>query len=94
LQNYNVKATVNNMPRIIEKKMDDVKVGNVTICQRDDGFWAVPGRKHVTNRGYALQIAKRLNHKHPNIKSPMANLADKTVSRLQGLSSETSIMSA
>lgn len=82
------------MPRVIEKKMDDVKVGDVTICQRGDGFWATPGGGYVSNRGYALQIAKKLNHKHPNIKSPMAKLADKTVSRLQGLSSETSLMTA
>jgi hypothetical protein len=91
----NNQVTEHNMPRIIEKKMDDAEVGSVKLLQRDDGLWAVPGGGHVTNKGYALQIAKRLNNKHPNIKSPMAKLADKTVNRIEySMRADRSIMGA
>tara|TARA_R110000850_G_scaffold270423_1_gene403459 strand:- start:75 stop:326 length:252 start_codon:yes stop_codon:yes gene_type:complete len=83
------------MPRFIEKKMDDAEVGSVKLLQRDDGLWAIPGGGHVINKGYALQIAKRLNHKHPNIKSPIAKLADKTVNRIEySMRSDRSLMGA
>ncbi len=74
-----------------EKNGDIVENGFI-ICKRHDGNYAVPGGFHVTNDGYAKQIAKRLAFEYPKVKSPMAKLAAKTVTRIRGASSSTAVM--
>ena len=76
------------------KTTEDVTISGITLTQREDGAWAIPGGGHVTNRGYAVQIAKSLAYNHQSVVNPIAKLADKTVSRLIGASPETSVMSA
>ena len=77
-----------------EAKTEDVTVEGITLLKKDDGNYAVPGGGHVTNEGYARQIAKRLNFEINGAKSPIAKLAEKHVTRIKGLCSETSVMGA
>lgn len=73
-------------------KNEDVEVGGITLLKRDDGNYAVPGGGHVTNEGYANKIAKRLARNHPKVSTPMSRLVSKTVTRLNGACSGTSVM--
>ena len=72
----------------------NVEEGDIVLMKREDGAWAVPGGGHVTNIGYARQIAKKLAYANPSVKSPMANLANKVVTRLNGVCSESVVMGA
>ena len=72
----------------------NVEEGGIVLMKREDGNYALPGGGHVTNEGYARQIAKKLAYANPSVKSPMANLANKVVTRLSGVCSDTSVMSA
>lgn len=65
------------------KASEDINFRCVTIMRRDDGNYAIPGGGYVTNKGYAEKIAKRLAMNHAGIKSPIAELAKKTVARLE-----------
>ena len=76
------------------KTNEDIEHEGITLVQREDGFYAVPGGGHFTNRGYAEKAAKRLARNHPQCKTEMSKLVDKTVKRLSGASRETSVMSA
>ena len=83
------------MPRFIEKKKNDVKVGDVTLLQREDGSYAVPGGGKILDRGHAFHAAKNLLKSHKNIKSPISALADKTVNRIEySMRSDRSLMGA
>lgn len=73
-------------------KNDDVEEGGITLLKRDDGGYAVPGGGHVTNKGYAKQVAKRLAFNYPKVSTPMSKLVSKTVTRLNGACSGTSVM--
>jgi len=86
----------NKMARFTDmtKKQDEVTEGSVTFQQREDGMWALPGEYYTTNKAYARQIAKRLNFEINGAKSPIAKLAEKHVTRIKGLCSETSVMGA
>lgn len=75
-------------------KNEDVNVGGITLIKREDGNYAAHGGGHFTNRGYAEKAAKRLARNHPQCKTEMSKLVDKTVKRLSGASRETSVMSA
>ena len=67
-------------------KNDDVEVGGITLLKRADGSYAIPGGGHVTNKGYAQQIAKRLAFEYPKVSTPMSSLVRKTVTRLTAAS--------
>lgn len=67
-------------------KNEDVEVGGITLLKRDDGSYAVPGGGHVSNRGYAQQIAKRLAFEYPKVSTPVSSLVQKTVTRLTAAS--------
>ena len=69
-------------------KADNVEVNGFTIVKREDGNYAIPGGGHVSNLGYARQIARRLSYENPKAKSPVSKLADKVVTRLNGASRE------
>lgn len=75
-------------------KNEDVNVDGITFIKREDGNYALPGGGHFTNRGYAEKAAKRLARNHPQCKTEISKLVDKTVKRLSGASRETSVMSA
>ena len=77
------------------KKLDDVTVSGITLTQREDGAWAIPGGGHVTNKGYAVQIAKSLAYNHQSVVNPIAKLADKIVTRIEcSMRDDRSIMGA
>ena len=73
---------------------EDVNYKGVTLLQREDGSWAVPGTGHILDKGDAKKAAENLWKSHKGIKSPIGNLVHKTVTRLQGASSDTSVMGA
>lgn len=70
------------------KNKDDVEEGGITLVKKDDGTWAVPGGFYVTNEGYAKTVAKRLDYEFNMPKPPLAQLADKVVTRLTAASRE------
>ena len=76
------------------KTSEDVNVGGITLTQREDGFYAVQGGGYIKDRGHAERAAKNLARSNPRMKSKLNKLVTKTVNRLNGASSETSIMSA
>ena len=77
------------------KTTDDVTVSGITLTQREDGAWAIPGGGHVTNKGYAVQIAKSLAYNHQSVVNPIAKLADKIVTRIEcSMRDDSSIMGA
>ena len=77
------------------KKLDDVTISGITLTQREDGAWAIPGGGHVTNKGYAVQIAKSLAYNHQSVVNPIAKLADKIVTRIEcSMRDDRSIMGA
>jgi hypothetical protein len=73
---------------------DDIHVGGITLLQRGDGTWAVPGGGYIVNRNHAAKAAENLAKSNPNVKTELSDLVHKTVTRLDGASSDTSIMSA
>jgi len=73
---------------------EDIEHEGITLVQREDGFYAVPGRGYIKDRGHAERAAKTLARSYPQTKTKLIKLVDKTVNRLNGASSETSIMSA
>jgi hypothetical protein len=75
-------------------KTDDVHVGGITLLQRWDGYWATPGGGHIKERDYAVKAAENLAKSNPNVQTKLSDLINKTVSRLDGASSDTSVMSA
>ena len=77
------------------KTSEDVTVSGITLTQREDGAWAIPGGGHVTNKGYAVQIAKSLAYNHQSVVNPIAKLADKIVTRIEcSMRDDRSIMGA
>ena len=76
------------------KTNEDIEHEGITLVQREDGFYAVPGRGYIKDRGHAERAAKTLARSYPQTKTKLIKLVDKTVNRLNGASSETSIMSA
>lgn len=76
------------------KTNEDVEHEGITLVQREDGFYAVPGGLYVTNKGYAKEVARRLNYEFSMPAPPMTKLSKKVVTRLSGASSDTSIMGA
>jgi hypothetical protein len=75
-------------------KTDDIHVGGITLLQRWDGTWAVPGGGYIVERNYAVKAAENLCKSNPNVRSELSDLINKTVTRLNGESPNTSIMSA
>jgi hypothetical protein len=75
-------------------KTDDIHVGGITLLQRWDGTWAVPGGGYIVNRNHAVKAAENLCKSNPNVQTKLSDLINKTVTRLNGASSDTSIMSA
>jgi hypothetical protein len=73
---------------------DDIHVGGITLLQRGDGYWAVPGGGYIVNRNHAVKAAENLAKSNPNVQTKLSDLINKTVTRLDGASSDTSIMSA
>ena len=77
------------------KTTEDVTVRGITLTQREDGAWAIPGGGHVTNKGYAVQIAKSLAYNHQSVVNPIAKLADKIVTRIEcSMRDDSSVMGA
>jgi hypothetical protein len=76
------------------KTNEDINVGGITLLQRIDGYWATPGGGYIKNRGHAERAAKNLAKSNPNVQTKLSDLINKTVSRLDGASSDTSIMGA
>jgi hypothetical protein len=77
------------------KKNDDIHEDGVTFLQRPDGYWAVPGPGYyIKNRNHAVKAAQNLAKSNPNVQTKLSDLINKTVSRLDGASSDTSIMGA
>ena len=77
------------------KTTEDVTINGITLTQREDGAWALPGGGHVTNKGYAVQIAKSLAYNHQSVVNPIAKLADKIVTRIEcSMRDDSSIMGA
>ena len=73
---------------------EDIEHEGITLVQREDGFYAVPGRGYIKDRGHAERAAKTLARSYPQTKTKLIRLVDKTVKRLDGASRETSVMSA
>ena len=73
---------------------EDVDVGGITLTQREDGYYAVPGGGYIKDRGHAERAAKTLARSYPQTKTKLIKLVDKTVKRMSGASRETSVMSA
>lgn len=73
---------------------EDVNYKGVTLLRREDGSWAVPGGGRILDKGNTKKAAENLWKSHKGIKSPIGKLVNKTVTRLQGASSDTSVMSA
>ena len=73
---------------------EDIEHDWVTLLQRKDGSYAVPGGGYIVKRGDAEKAAKNLARSNSRMKKKLNALVDKTVNRLNGASSETSIMSA
>jgi len=76
------------------KTNEDIEHEGITLVQREDGFYAVQGGGYIKDRGHAERAAKTLARSYPQTKTKLIKLVDKTVNRLNGASSETSIMSA
>ena len=76
------------------KTNEDIEHEGITLVQREDGFYAVQGGGYIKDRGHAQRAAKNLARSYPQTKTKLIKLVDKTVNRLNGASSETSIMSA
>ena len=76
------------------KTNEDIEHEGITLVQREDGFYAVPGRGYIKDRGHAERAAKTLARSYPQTKTKLIKLVDKTVKRLNGASRETSVMSA
>ena len=76
------------------KTNEDIEHEGITLVQREDGFYAVPGRGYIKDRGHAERAAKTLARSYPQTKTKLIKLVDKTVNRLNGASRETSVMSA
>ena len=76
------------------KTNEDIEHEGITLVQREDGFYAVPGRGYIKDRGHAERAAKTLARSYPQTKTKLIKLVDKTVRRLNGASRETSVMSA
>ena len=73
---------------------EHVEFKGVTLLQKEDGTFATPGGGYIVDRGHAVRAAKNLSKSHKGIKSPMSELVRKTVDRLNGASSDTSVMGA
>lgn len=73
---------------------EDVNYKGVTLLQREDGSWAVPGGGRILDKGCAERAAKNLARSNPKVKDKLGDLVTKTVARLQGASSDTSVMGA
>ena len=73
---------------------EDIEHEGITLVQREDGFYAVPGGGYIKDRGHAERAAKTLARSYPQCKTEISKLIDKTVKRLSGASRETSVMSA
>jgi hypothetical protein len=80
------------MSRLV--KTDDIHVGGITLLQRPDGYYATPGGGYIVNRNHAVKAAENLAKSNPNVQTKLSDLINKTVTRLNGASSDTSIMSA
>jgi len=76
------------------KTNEDIEHEGITLVQREDGFYAVPGRGYIKDRGHAERAAKTLARSYPQTKTKLIKLVDKTVKRMSGASRETSVMSA
>ena len=76
------------------KTNEDIEHEGITLVQREDGFYAVPGGGYIKDRGHAERAAKTLARSYPQTKTKLIKLVDKTVERLDGASRETSVMSA
>jgi major membrane immunogen (membrane-anchored lipoprotein) len=70
------------------KTNENVEFKGVTLLQKEDGTYAVPGGGYVVKRGDAERAAKGLYKSHKGIQSPISQLADKTVERLTAASRE------
>jgi len=68
------------------KTNEDIEFKGVTLIQKEDGTYAVPGRGHIVKRGDAERAAKGLYKSNKGIQSPISKLADKTVTRLTSAS--------
>lgn len=73
---------------------EDVNYKGVTLLQREDGSWATPGGGRILDKGCAERAAKNLAKSNPKVRDKLGDLVTKTVARLQGASSDTSIMGA
>lgn len=76
------------------KTNENIEHDWVTLLQRKDGSYAVPGGGYIVKRGDAEKAAKNLARSNTQMKEKLNALVDKTVRRLSGASRETSVMSA
>lgn len=70
------------------KTNENIEFKGVTLLQKENGTYAVPGGGYIVKRGDAERAAKGLYKSHKGIQSPMGKLADKTVERLTSASRE------
>ena len=76
------------------KTSENVEYDWVTFLKRKDGKYAVPGGGYIKDRGDAEKAAKNLARSNSRMKKKLNALVNKTVTRLEGASPETSVMSA
>lgn len=76
------------------KTSENVEYDWVTLLQRKDGKYAVPGGRYIVKRADAEKAAKNLARSNSRMKKKLNALVNKTVTRLEGASPETSVMSA
>ena len=63
MQNYNVKATVNNMTKSIQptKTYNDIVYGKATIFAVAMNEWILPNRSKTNDHAKAVRFAVRMN---------------------------------
>jgi len=74
------------------KTSENVEHDWVTLLQRPDGYYAVPGGGYIVKRGDAEKAAKNLSRSNSQMKKKLNALVDKTVKRMSGASRETSVV--
>lgn len=74
-----------------QEKTDDIEVSWITLLKREDGYYAVPGGGYIKEKAHAIKAARNLARSNV---APVEPVKVRTVTRLEGASNETSVMSA
>lgn len=87
-----IKMTIEHVSTMAT--VENIEEDGATLLQREDGYYATPGGGYIVKRGDAKRAAKALAKSNKGLSTPLSKLVKKTVRRLNGACSDTSVMSA